>query len=629
MTTKPTLSSFNTLAEIMIQTYERYLPTSFDESLTILEKLNKVINYLDQMGKINNEIVTQWNEVMVWVMADGLTDSVNTKLDEMATDGTLSQIINVDMMGSLVNLQTTDKTSIVSAINENTVNINENVKKIPHFARYQIEKAGDPHIDGLAYTAFFSGASVNGKEVHVGRVGTGHTGFTNELVVYIRENDGTFTRKKIEGNINYTLGDFRDPNLFYSPITKKTYLSISVKKTDGTYTNLFCEMNDQFDVSTFYEITGMENYFTWGNSIPSSDGKTLRLAYDTLNVNNGVHLFKSGAISGNTIGFSKIAEIFPASLTKPTEATMTQWGEKLIVVARQNTGNMLYRETYDLTGVTGWGDIVDLGFKGDAPVMPVFIPKSKPLVIGRSIGGSDYQRSPLFNLTYDLKNYTSSLFVDKLTGFGGGYHSLVPNRNGFGIMYYQDGSDPSQENATTNVFYREMDIHDLLKDELDYLESITKPIVHPKQSFRNNEIIYGDSAYVDSLFASNGSGMEMSFEVKQNYSIKGIELLTANDGTISATLELYENGSLIATSNGVSVSTSTKTTYSFVFPTNITLTMGKTYMIKVVGTIKVYTKAFKNNFGTVDFGDFVYKKTRYNATDYPKNVVPFGLIRNV
>jgi hypothetical protein len=98
---KPIINSFSGIAPLIIQQYERYLPTAFDESLSILEKVNKVINYLDTTNKLSNDLITQWNSVMLWVMADGLTDEVNKKLDTMVTDGTLDTIINQNIFDDL------------------------------------------------------------------------------------------------------------------------------------------------------------------------------------------------------------------------------------------------------------------------------------------------------------------------------------------------------------------------------------------------------------------------------------------------------------------------------------------------------------------------------------------------
>jgi hypothetical protein len=116
---KPVLSSFQTVATMMVQTYERYLPTAFDESMTLLEKLNKVIDYMNSIGKLSNDVVSQWNTVMTWVMADGLTDSVDTKIDSMVTDGTLSNLINLDLLN-----QKADKSAVALKI-DNVVNVKD------------------------------------------------------------------------------------------------------------------------------------------------------------------------------------------------------------------------------------------------------------------------------------------------------------------------------------------------------------------------------------------------------------------------------------------------------------------------------------------------------------------------
>jgi hypothetical protein len=92
--TKPVISSFNAIAPLLIQQYEHYLPTSFDESLSILQKVNKIIKKLDELGLATNDVLTQWNTVMEWVMNDGLTESVTTTLDAMVADGTFDSIIN-------------------------------------------------------------------------------------------------------------------------------------------------------------------------------------------------------------------------------------------------------------------------------------------------------------------------------------------------------------------------------------------------------------------------------------------------------------------------------------------------------------------------------------------------------
>jgi hypothetical protein len=102
---------FNALFNpLQVQQFQRYLPTAFDEGLTLLEKVNKVIISLNQIGKLSNDVLDQWNQVMDWVMADGLDASINAKIDSMLQDGTLATIIGnaiTDLGGQLTALTST------------------------------------------------------------------------------------------------------------------------------------------------------------------------------------------------------------------------------------------------------------------------------------------------------------------------------------------------------------------------------------------------------------------------------------------------------------------------------------------------------------------------------------------
>lgn len=115
------------------------LPTSYLESMTYYETLCWLCKYLEKtvIPTVNNngtaveELQTKYLELVDYVnnyfeSLDYQTE-VNQKLDEMAQDGTLADIINVEMIGSLEDLTTTDKSDIVSAINE----VNANIGNIP------------------------------------------------------------------------------------------------------------------------------------------------------------------------------------------------------------------------------------------------------------------------------------------------------------------------------------------------------------------------------------------------------------------------------------------------------------------------------------------------------------------
>lgn len=81
--------------------YEPYLPTAFNESLTLLQKVNKVIHEMNKIGKVTNDFVNMWNDLIEWIVGEGLEDMVNDKLDEWLEDGTMDKIINQKLFGEL------------------------------------------------------------------------------------------------------------------------------------------------------------------------------------------------------------------------------------------------------------------------------------------------------------------------------------------------------------------------------------------------------------------------------------------------------------------------------------------------------------------------------------------------
>lgn len=132
--TKPNILN-QLINPLYLQTYARYLPSAFDDSLSMLEKVDKVIISLNQIGKLTNDTVDQWNNVMDWLMADGLDASVDAKLDAMVTDGTLAKVINQDLFNSLQ----ASITANTSAIAQNTASINTLTQNTGH-----IKYAGTP-----------------------------------------------------------------------------------------------------------------------------------------------------------------------------------------------------------------------------------------------------------------------------------------------------------------------------------------------------------------------------------------------------------------------------------------------------------------------------------------------------
>jgi hypothetical protein len=106
---------FNSLfSPLQVQQFQRYLPTAFDEGFTLLQKVDKLIVSMNQIGKLSNDVLDQWNQVMDWVMSDGLDASINAKIDSMLQDGSLATII-----GTAISDLGTQLTSLTTTVNDN------------------------------------------------------------------------------------------------------------------------------------------------------------------------------------------------------------------------------------------------------------------------------------------------------------------------------------------------------------------------------------------------------------------------------------------------------------------------------------------------------------------------------
>lgn len=81
--------------DLMIQMYERYLPTAFDESLTILEKVNKITYYLQSIG-VGVDLVDKWNLLVEWIKNEGLKEAIEELLKEMDLGGSTDyQVVTI------------------------------------------------------------------------------------------------------------------------------------------------------------------------------------------------------------------------------------------------------------------------------------------------------------------------------------------------------------------------------------------------------------------------------------------------------------------------------------------------------------------------------------------------------
>ena len=80
---------------------QKTLPAVYDDSLSYYQLLAKIVHHLNTIGDSQNVVIDKVKELMDWFDNLDVQDEINAKLDEMAEDGTLDQIINHNIFNEL------------------------------------------------------------------------------------------------------------------------------------------------------------------------------------------------------------------------------------------------------------------------------------------------------------------------------------------------------------------------------------------------------------------------------------------------------------------------------------------------------------------------------------------------
>lgn len=110
---KPDLKKLSPVTYQTIHQYEHYNPTAFDESLTLLQKVNKMVFEMNKIGQVTNGFVEMWNDLIDWISGEGLEGLVEVILDDWYKNGKFddffSQVIeeikmlrNSSFMGNII-----------------------------------------------------------------------------------------------------------------------------------------------------------------------------------------------------------------------------------------------------------------------------------------------------------------------------------------------------------------------------------------------------------------------------------------------------------------------------------------------------------------------------------------------
>lgn len=74
--------------------YRNYLPTAYDDSLSMQESLLQVLNFCNEIGLLNQNMSDNWNMLLGWIKTNGIDDAVSAQLNAWVVDGTFEKILD-------------------------------------------------------------------------------------------------------------------------------------------------------------------------------------------------------------------------------------------------------------------------------------------------------------------------------------------------------------------------------------------------------------------------------------------------------------------------------------------------------------------------------------------------------
>jgi hypothetical protein len=83
--------------------YRNYLPTAYDDSLSMQESLLQVLNFCNEIGLLNQNMSDNWNMLLGWIKTNGIDDAVTAQLNAWVVDGTFEKILDKTSLDTIKN----------------------------------------------------------------------------------------------------------------------------------------------------------------------------------------------------------------------------------------------------------------------------------------------------------------------------------------------------------------------------------------------------------------------------------------------------------------------------------------------------------------------------------------------
>ena len=81
--------------------YRNYLPTAYDDSLSMQESLLQVLNFCNEIGLLNQNMSDNWNMLLGWIKINGIDDAVSAQLNTWVADGTMAKVLDKTVLNKI------------------------------------------------------------------------------------------------------------------------------------------------------------------------------------------------------------------------------------------------------------------------------------------------------------------------------------------------------------------------------------------------------------------------------------------------------------------------------------------------------------------------------------------------
>lgn len=366
-----------------------------------------------------------------------------------------------------------EKDSALQAQIDSLATLPEQVEYANPYKRFAI-KGTSESVDGYTHCAFPSICFFGGKEIIAYRAGMSHYTPTDSaswggIALDTRMPDGTYTHVKILKTSDFTgmQGELRDPQLGVSRdgqyLVIAAFTTYTLNGADAHENVLIC-LNAALEVVD-YKIDANVSAVYWGNPLFTPNGHIIVTGYGS----STVYLYRSTtAFSTGVSGLTMETAATLVTTNTSSEACAGYYNDYLVVLVRRQAVASCTVRTENLEGTDGWSNP-----KAISPVINIHAPRLLPYSTGKYLlfSGAVYVNSSnrypgigLLDITTSPATLVCVGNVDPdLPQNYGGYNGIVA-RGGdeYDIVYYQEGSGDLHSQGSTGMYYKRVNLRELL-----------------------------------------------------------------------------------------------------------------------------------------------------------------------